>query len=158
MQHSAWCTTCWAIQDSGLNSEGAKFKHGVFCSLWKYIRNYHLGRNLIWLRCLGRLIRHTTALACEAISRDHWFRWEAQSWTRGAPSHGLEALMEHKGRSQLLQTFLSSPWASWGEQVHSTTCSCMLMFHNTRPWLQSQATVDWNPQSHSQKTSFHLEG
>lgn len=34
----------------------------------------HLGRNLIWLRCLGRLIRHTTALACEAISRDHWFR------------------------------------------------------------------------------------
>lgn len=34
----------------------------------------HLGRNLIWLRCLGRLIRHTTALACETISRDHWFR------------------------------------------------------------------------------------
>lgn len=47
----------------------------------------HLGRNLIGLRCLGRLIRHTTALACEAISRDHWFRWEVQSWTEGAPSH-----------------------------------------------------------------------
>lgn len=158
MQHSAWCTTCWAIQDGGLNSEGAKFKHSVFDSLWKYIRNYHLGRNSIWLRCLGRLISHTTALAwrpfLETIDSDG----KPSPEPEGHHPMGWKPWWNTKGEVSYYRRSLSSPWASWGEQVHSITCSCMLMFHNTRPWLQSQATVDWNPQSHSQKTSFHLEG
>lgn len=117
----------------------------------------HLGRNLIWLRCLGRLIRHTTALACEAISRDHWFRMGSPVLNQGG-HHPLswKPWWNTKGKVSYYRHSLSSLWASWGEQVHSITCSCMLMFHNTRPWLQ--ATVDWNPQSHSQTTSFHLEG
>lgn len=37
----------------------------------EHLQRIHLGCKLIGLRCLGRLIGHTTALACEAISRDH---------------------------------------------------------------------------------------